>query len=155
MEGFWCGVVEREVCVKGRGDCGVVGKVVRRDGGVLEKEGGVGRLRSVPRGLVGGEVVRVGDGGFVEEGEKVLRGLKKEEEVLSVRLGGGVVGELKRFLDCGVLSGRGVAEMVRKIMGRYDGHTFNELVWRSCSCAMALCRSAGQKKVPTLAGNGV
>lgn len=78
---------------------------------------------------------------------RVLSGMSKRMEMLSVRSGTAIATKLRHLLDVGAISPRMVASHVVQVVGKLEGYTFSEMVWRSHLAFAAHRKVAAQSRV--------
>lgn len=122
-------------------------EVSKKGGEVGKPEKALKKLPALPEGAAGAGILGGGKVIGRAEGERVLQlACTKESEkriAISAR-GGDPVWRLKEVLEAGVVSSRMVAERIVKVVGKLEGKTAGELVWRDYVCEAAH-RAAGVK----------
>lgn len=105
-------------------------------------EGMPERMPSLPVGVQRQSCVQGKVSGGTSEALRVLRGMKKERELLWMDRKPDLVVLLKLYLDYGALSPRMVAKRSNAVLGKVGGRTFSEMVWRDY-VAIAAHRAVG------------
>jgi len=92
-------------------------------------------LPAVPAGVDVGVLDSAASNNGPQEYKAVLDAMSKEAEALRLSRVPELAVQLKPYMDVGVLSPRTVYQKVVEVVGKPEGYTFSELVWRSFVCA--------------------